>query len=129
MLGPASTPGFFGGDSGYTPAFADIGAQHGPFDLTLLPIGAYDARWPDVHMDPAEAVRAHAELRGGVLLPIHWATFDLAFHDLGGARGVAARGGGRARRTPRPAGARPAVRGHRRPARRRLVERLGLRPA
>jgi len=71
---------FFGGDSGYTPAFADIGRRHGPFQLTLLPIGAYDARWPDVHMTPLEAVRAHHELRGDTMLPIHWATFDLAFH-------------------------------------------------
>jgi L-ascorbate metabolism protein UlaG (beta-lactamase superfamily) len=72
---------FFGGDSGYTPAFAGIGERHGPFELTILPIGAYDARWPDVHMDPAEAVRAHGELRGETMLPIHWATFDLAFHE------------------------------------------------
>jgi L-ascorbate metabolism protein UlaG (beta-lactamase superfamily) len=72
---------FFGGDSGYTPAFAGIGERHGPFELTMLPIGAYDARWPDVHMDPEEAVRAHRELGGAVLLPIHWATFDLAFHE------------------------------------------------
>ena len=72
---------FFGGDSGYTPAFAEIGERHGPFELTMLPIGAYDARWPDVHMDPEEAVRAHRELRGHALLPIHWATFDLAFHE------------------------------------------------
>ena len=72
---------FFGGDSGYTPAFAGIGERYGPFDLTILPIGAYDTRWPDVHLDPAEAVRTHRELRGGVLLPIHWATFDLAFHE------------------------------------------------
>lgn len=71
---------FFGGDSGYSPAYARIGRQHGPFGLTILPIGAYDRRWPDVHMDPAEAVRAHGELDGDLLLPIHWATFDLAFH-------------------------------------------------
>ena len=72
---------FFGGDSGYTPSFAEIGKRHGPFELTMLPIGAYDARWPDVHMDPKQAVRAHRELRGEALLPIHWATFDLAFHE------------------------------------------------
>jgi L-ascorbate metabolism protein UlaG (beta-lactamase superfamily) len=72
---------FFGGDSGYTPAFAGIGERHGPFELTIMPIGAYDARWPDVHMDPDEAVRAHLELGGGAMLPIHWATFDLAFHE------------------------------------------------
>jgi len=71
---------FFGGDTGYTPAFADLGDQYGPFDLTVLPIGAYDARWSDIHMNPAEAVQTHREVRGGILLPIHWATFDLAFH-------------------------------------------------
>jgi L-ascorbate metabolism protein UlaG (beta-lactamase superfamily) len=79
---------FFGGDTGYTPAFADIGRAHGPFGLTVLPIGAYDRRWRDVHMDPAEAVQCHLDVQGehsddsagGVLLPIHWATFDLAFH-------------------------------------------------
>jgi L-ascorbate metabolism protein UlaG (beta-lactamase superfamily) len=46
----------------------------------VLPIGAYDRRWRDVHMDPAEAVQCHLDVRGGVLLPVHWATFDLAFH-------------------------------------------------
>lgn len=73
---------FFGGDSGYTGSFADIGAQHGPFDLTLLPIGAYNKAWPDVHLNPEEAVAAHTDLKsgGGVLLPIHWATFRLAPH-------------------------------------------------
>lgn len=80
VVSAAGTRAFFGGDTGYHPAFTEIGQEHGPFDLTVLPIGAYDPRWRDVHMDPAEALRAHAELRGDVLLPIHWATFDLAFH-------------------------------------------------
>jgi L-ascorbate metabolism protein UlaG (beta-lactamase superfamily) len=71
---------FFGGDTGYTPAFAGIGARYGPFDLTVLPIGAYNEHWADIHMNPEEAVRAHGDLGGAVLLPIHWATFDLAFH-------------------------------------------------
>jgi L-ascorbate metabolism protein UlaG (beta-lactamase superfamily) len=72
---------FFGGDTGYAPAFAEIGTTYGPFDLTVIPIGAYDRRWPDVHVDPAEAVQVHRDVRGGVMLPIHGATFDLAFHD------------------------------------------------
>jgi L-ascorbate metabolism protein UlaG (beta-lactamase superfamily) len=72
---------FFGGDTGYTPAFTGIGERYGPFDLTILPIGAYDARWPDVHLNPDEAIQVHREVRGEVLLPIHWATFDLAFHE------------------------------------------------
>ena len=75
---------FFGGDSGYTASYADIGTQYGPFDLTLLPIGAYNKSWPDIHMNPEEAVRAHRDLNaaapGGVLVPIHWGTFRLAPH-------------------------------------------------
>jgi L-ascorbate metabolism protein UlaG (beta-lactamase superfamily) len=72
---------YFGGDTGYTEELGAIGHRHGPFDLSLLPIGAYDARWPDVHLDPEQAVRVHQEMGGsGVLAPIHWATFDLAFH-------------------------------------------------
>ena len=74
---------FFGGDTGYTKSFAEIGADHGPFDLTLMPIGAYHPAWPDIHMNPEEAVRAHldiAEAGSGLLVPIHWATFRLAPH-------------------------------------------------
>jgi L-ascorbate metabolism protein UlaG (beta-lactamase superfamily) len=71
---------FFGGDTGYSPAFAGIGARSGPFDLTLLPIGAYNDAWHAIHMDPEEAMRAHGDLGGRVLLPVHWATFNLAFH-------------------------------------------------
>jgi L-ascorbate metabolism protein UlaG (beta-lactamase superfamily) len=80
VVAAGDTRVYFGGDSGYTPAYAGIGSDHGPFDLTVLPIGAYDRRWREVHMDPEEAVQAHRELRGEALLPIHWATFDLAFH-------------------------------------------------
>lgn len=74
---------FFGGDTGYTKSFAEIGMNHGPFDLTLLPVGAYHPAWPDIHMNPEEAVRAHldvAEAQSGLLVPIHWATFRLAPH-------------------------------------------------
>lgn len=71
---------FFGGDTGYTAAFSEIGRHYGPFDLTVLPIGAYADAWPDIHMTPEEAVRAHRDLGGAALLPIHWATFDLALH-------------------------------------------------
>jgi L-ascorbate metabolism protein UlaG (beta-lactamase superfamily) len=79
VLGPRHRV-YFGGDTGYTPAFAEIGARLGPFDLTLLPIGAYNDAWHAIHMDPEEAVRAHGDLGGRVLLPVHWATFNLAFH-------------------------------------------------
>ena len=72
---------FFGGDTGYTTSFADIGSEHGPFDLTLMPVGAYHPGWPDIHMNPEDAVRAHRDLAdGGLLVPIHWATFRLSSH-------------------------------------------------
>lgn len=71
---------FFGGDSGMFPGFRAIGDAYGPFDLTMLEIGAYDADWPDVHMGPIHAAQAHLDLRGKLLLPIHWGLFNLAFH-------------------------------------------------
>ncbi|MFG3419450.1 MBL fold metallo-hydrolase [Micromonospora sp. NPDC049460] len=72
---------FYTGDSGYFDGYAAIGAEHGPFDVTLMQIGAYDRAWPSIHMFPEEAVAAHLDLRGGLLLPVHWATFNLALHD------------------------------------------------
>ncbi|GIL36082.1 MBL fold metallo-hydrolase [Phycicoccus sp. DTK01] len=71
---------FFSGDTGYFDGYAGIGAEHGPFDVSLMAVGAYDAAWRDIHLDPEEAVRATVELGGGLLLPIHWCTFVLAPH-------------------------------------------------
>lgn len=74
---------FFGGDTGYTKSFAEIGAEYGPFDFTLLPIGAYHPAFADIHMNPEEAVRAHldlADVDNSLMVPIHWATFRLAPH-------------------------------------------------
>lgn len=80
LIGPRHRA-FFGGDTGYGKCFADIGADHGPFDVTLMPIGAYHPGWLDIHMDPEGAVRAHRDVSdAGLLVPIHWATFRLAPH-------------------------------------------------
>ncbi|MFC4016583.1 MBL fold metallo-hydrolase [Micromonospora sp. GCM10011542] len=72
---------FYTGDSGYFAGYAEIGAEHGPFDVTLMQIGAYDRAWPSIHMFPEEAVDAHIDLCGGLFIPVHWATFNLALHD------------------------------------------------
>ncbi|WP_406108282.1 MBL fold metallo-hydrolase [Micromonospora globbae] len=72
---------FYTGDSGYFAGYSAIGAEHGPFDVTLMQIGAYDRAWPSIHMYPEEAVTAHLDLRGGLFIPVHWATFNLALHD------------------------------------------------
>ncbi|WP_079175235.1 MBL fold metallo-hydrolase [Streptomyces malaysiense] len=75
---------YHSGDTGYFDGFQDIGAAHGPFDATMVQIGAYSEFWPDIHMRPDEGLRAHLDLQGGaphgVLLPIHWGTFNLAPH-------------------------------------------------
>jgi L-ascorbate metabolism protein UlaG (beta-lactamase superfamily) len=71
---------FFSGDTGMTPQFSEIGERLGPFDITFIKIGAYDEQWPDIHLNPEEAVQAHVMLKGNQLVPIHWGTFDLALH-------------------------------------------------
>ncbi|WIM95260.1 MBL fold metallo-hydrolase [Actinoplanes oblitus] len=72
---------FYSGDTGYFPGFAEIGAEHGPFDVTLVQVGAYGDAWPDIHMFPEDGVAVHADVRGGLMIPVHWATFNLALHD------------------------------------------------
>jgi L-ascorbate metabolism protein UlaG (beta-lactamase superfamily) len=74
---------FYSGDTGYFDGFARIGTEHGPFDATLVQVGAYDPSWPDIHMTPEEGVAMHIDVRGGVLIPVHWGTFVLAFHPWG----------------------------------------------
>ena len=71
---------YFSGDSGYFEGFKQIGDKYGPFDYTFMECGAYDEKWHYVHMYPEETVQAHIDLRGKILHPIHWGTFDLALH-------------------------------------------------
>ena len=71
---------YYSGDSGMFVGLADIGERFGPFDLTLIEAGAYGQAWPDWHMGPEQAVRAHGMVQGKVLMPVHWGLFDLAAH-------------------------------------------------
>ena len=71
---------FFGADSGWFPGFKEIGDMFGPFDLTMLEIGAYGDGWPNIHMGPDNASNAHLALWGKLMMPIHWGTFNLALH-------------------------------------------------
>jgi L-ascorbate metabolism protein UlaG (beta-lactamase superfamily) len=73
---------YYGADSGEWYGFRDIGEEFGPFDLTMLEIGASNPLWADIHMGPEGAVRSFHALGGhGLLMPIHWGLFDLALHD------------------------------------------------
>ncbi len=72
---------YYGADSGEWAGFAEIGARFGPFDLTMLEIGASDPLWAEIHMGPEGAVRSFRAMGGeGLLMPIHWGLFDLALH-------------------------------------------------
>jgi len=71
---------FFGADSGWYPGFQTIGDIFGPFDLTMLEIGAYNEKWANIHMGPEKAADAHLALKGKIMMPIHWGTFNLALH-------------------------------------------------
>jgi L-ascorbate metabolism protein UlaG (beta-lactamase superfamily) len=79
LRGPRSSF-YYGADSGLTPDFQEIGRRLGPFDAVALEIGAYHPSWGDIHMGPVNALTAYGMLGSGVLLPIHWGTFNLALH-------------------------------------------------
>lgn len=80
---------YYVGDTGYFPTIADASRRGGgPFDLVLMPVGAYDPRWfmRPVHYAPEDAVRAYQELAAAqgdgprppaVMAGMHWGTFKL----------------------------------------------------
>ncbi len=72
---------YYGADSGEWPGLREIARAYGPFDLTMLEIGAFDPLWADIHMGPEGAARMFQGMGGdGLLMPIHWGLFDLALH-------------------------------------------------
>jgi L-ascorbate metabolism protein UlaG (beta-lactamase superfamily) len=89
---------FFSGDTGLSESLYEIARREGPFDVGLFEIGQFNHAWGDIHLGPEGALEAHARLGAKVLIPIHWSTFVLAYHDwsepaetlvkLAGARGV-----------------------------------------
>jgi N-acyl-phosphatidylethanolamine-hydrolysing phospholipase D len=75
---------YFAGDTALHPEFAEIAERSGPFDLVMLPIGAYEPRWfmESVHMNPEDAITAYHALTAMTVakppcLALHWGTFRL----------------------------------------------------
>ena len=71
---------FFAGDTAYGEHFKAIQEKWGQPNLSLIPIGAY---WPrdilkSYHMNPAEAVKAHLDLKSHKSIGMHWGTFHLS---------------------------------------------------
>ncbi|KAF9316478.1 hypothetical protein BG003_001896 [Podila horticola] len=89
---------FFGGDTGYRsvpdgkdeddmphcPAFKEIGDKVGPFDLSMIPIGAYSPRWfmSPIHCSPEDAVRVHEDIQSKRSVGMHWGTWVLTDEDM-----------------------------------------------
>ncbi|MCB0390304.1 MAG: MBL fold metallo-hydrolase [Bdellovibrionales bacterium] len=75
---------YFAGDSGYDLHFKEAGEKFNGFDLSLLPIGAYEPRWfmKDPHVNPEEAVQAHLDLKSKLSMGIHFGTFQLTYEKI-----------------------------------------------
>ncbi|KAJ2082554.1 hypothetical protein H4R24_001500 [Coemansia sp. RSA 988] len=71
---------FHCGDTGYCPAFEDVGKKYGPVSLAILPIGSYEPRWYmcHQHVNPDDAVRIHKDLRAINSIGVHWGTFMMS---------------------------------------------------
>ena len=80
VIETAGGPVYFAGDTGYGPQFKAAAERYGAMRLALLPIGAYKPRWLTAyqHIDPAEAVKAHQELKAARSLAVHFGTFELS---------------------------------------------------
>jgi L-ascorbate metabolism protein UlaG (beta-lactamase superfamily) len=61
------------------PEFERIGNELGPFDLSLIPIGAYSPRWmmSNVHLNPLDSVLVHRLVKSKKSIGMHWGTFCL----------------------------------------------------
>ena len=73
------------GDSGYCPAFAEIGTRFGGIDFAMIPIGAYQPRsiMRAMHMNPQEAVMAFRDASCTAAVAMHWGTFRLTDEPMG----------------------------------------------
>jgi N-acyl-phosphatidylethanolamine-hydrolysing phospholipase D len=84
MIESKNISAYFGADSGYCPAFREIGDRFGSCDIAMLPIGAYEPRWfmKSAHMNPEEAVQSFLDLKARIMVPMHWGTFRLTDEDM-----------------------------------------------
>ena len=71
---------WYSGDTGYNPhQFNEIGRKFKTIDLALISIGAYEPRWfmKEMHINPAEAVQIHQDIKSQHSIAVQWGTFQL----------------------------------------------------
>lgn len=71
---------FWSGDTGYSEHLKAIGDKYGPFDLAAIEMDGWNPGWPNTHLFPEQVVQAAQDVRAKLLMPTHWAVFDLALH-------------------------------------------------
>jgi L-ascorbate metabolism protein UlaG (beta-lactamase superfamily) len=67
----------FGGDTTMTNTFAEL-SQHGPVDLAIMSIGAYNP-WIQSHCTPEQAIEMANSAGARFIMPVHHQTFRLSF--------------------------------------------------
>lgn len=69
---------FYSGDTAYGSHFQQIGDKLGPFNVTFIETTASNYQEELMgHLPACDTIQAHKDLRGEVLIPVHWGTFDL----------------------------------------------------
>ena len=76
---------WFGGDSGYSPHFAEVRTYFPRVDLALIGIGAYKPAWfmQAAHTSPEQAWRGFEDTGARRLMPMHYGTYDLSQEPAG----------------------------------------------
>lgn len=71
---------YFSGDSAYGRHYGETAALFPKIDYFIIGIGAYEPRWfmEPIHNNPADAVKAFLDAGAGMLVPMHYGTFDLS---------------------------------------------------
>lgn len=79
--GDESKKALFTGDTGWFEGVHDIGRDYGPFQVAMIPIGAYEPRdfMKPQHINPHEAVQMMKAFQSKFAVPIHWGTFQLTW--------------------------------------------------
>jgi len=71
---------YFGGDSGYSAHYRELGELFPNVDYLLIGIGAYEPRWfmEANHNNPTDVIKALIDSGAQTLIPMHYGTFDLS---------------------------------------------------
>lgn len=80
LIGPKHSVWFSGDTGPWEKAFREIRQRLGPFDLSLVETGAWNAAWGNIHLGPENTLVTHQLIGAKTMMPVHWGTFNLALH-------------------------------------------------